>query len=114
MLTASVVNAHTPMDRVTYPIYAGEGHPAFQHFLLDWLLKVANMAPPPQRASAQQAGKAAGAAGVAAAAAAPPARAAGAGQAQGPQQKAGGASSRRAAGSLPQHPELRGGPGRPR
>jgi hypothetical protein len=40
LLTASVVNGHTPLDRVTYPIYAGEGHPAFQHFFLDWLLKV--------------------------------------------------------------------------
>jgi len=40
ILTASVVNAHTPLERITYPIYAGEGHPAFQHFFLDWLLKV--------------------------------------------------------------------------
>eukprot|EP00967_Tisochrysis_lutea_P083208 scaffold115527_cov14-Tisochrysis_lutea.AAC.1 len=40
LLTASVVNAHTPLDRVTYPIYAGEGHPSYQHFFLDWLLKV--------------------------------------------------------------------------
>jgi len=46
LLTASVVNAHTPLDRVTYPIYAGEGHPSYQHFFLDWLLKAVNLLTP--------------------------------------------------------------------
>ncbi|KAF5837985.1 hypothetical protein DUNSADRAFT_3578 [Dunaliella salina] len=46
LLTASVVNAHTPLDRVTYPIYAGEGHPSYQHFFLDWLLKAVNVLTP--------------------------------------------------------------------
>ncbi len=47
ILTSSVVNAHSELDRITYPILAAEAHPAYTHFLLDWLLKVTNLPTPP-------------------------------------------------------------------
>lgn len=50
ILTCATLNAHTnQVHRITYPIYGREAHPAFTRFLLDWLLKVANIrreAPP--------------------------------------------------------------------
>lgn len=47
VLTASLLNAHTRTDGITYPIYASEAHPAYAHFFLDWVLKVANLPTPP-------------------------------------------------------------------
>lgn len=46
VLTASVVDTHSDLGLITYPIYANGAHPAFVHFLLDWIVKVANMPPP--------------------------------------------------------------------
>ena len=43
VLTASLVNAHSDLSAVSYPIYASESHLAYQHFFLDWLLKVVNL-----------------------------------------------------------------------
>ncbi len=47
IVTVSVVNAHTPLDRITYPILAAEANPNFSHFFLNWLLKVVNLPTPP-------------------------------------------------------------------
>jgi len=46
VLTAAVVDTHSNLEHITYPIYANGAHPAFVHFLLDWIVKVANMPPP--------------------------------------------------------------------
>eukprot|EP00798_Chlamydomonas_sp_ICE-L_P011284 gene11284-18916_t len=43
VMTVSVVNAHSDLSRITYPVYAGEFHVKFQHFFLDWIVKVANV-----------------------------------------------------------------------
>uniref|UniRef100_A0A7R9VU55 Uncharacterized protein n=1 Tax=Chlamydomonas euryale TaxID=1486919 RepID=A0A7R9VU55_9CHLO len=45
LLTASVVNLHSDLSAITYPIYAGEYQLRYQHFFLDWLIKVANVPP---------------------------------------------------------------------
>lgn len=45
VMTASVLNAHTELTGITYPIFASEFYPRFQHFFLEWLLKVVNMPP---------------------------------------------------------------------
>ncbi len=55
MLTASVVNAHSPLEHITHPILGGEAHPALTHFLLDWVLRVANLPPPPPTSDADAA-----------------------------------------------------------
>lgn len=47
VLTCGVVDAHSPLKNITYPIYGNGTNPGFVHFLLDWLLKVANMPPAP-------------------------------------------------------------------
>ena len=48
IMTASLYSAQSShkdevMSQVTYPIYAGENTPAYQHFFLTWLLKVSNV-----------------------------------------------------------------------
>eukprot|EP00195_Chlamydomonas_chlamydogama_P013118 CAMPEP_0202904166 /NCGR_PEP_ID=MMETSP1392-20130828/28186_1 /ASSEMBLY_ACC=CAM_ASM_000868 /TAXON_ID=225041 /ORGANISM="Chlamydomonas chlamydogama, Strain SAG 11-48b" /LENGTH=271 /DNA_ID=CAMNT_0049591675 /DNA_START=443 /DNA_END=1258 /DNA_ORIENTATION=+ len=45
VMTISLVNAHSDLSRITYPVYAGEFHLGFQHFFLDWIVKVANLPP---------------------------------------------------------------------
>lgn len=46
VMTASLVNAHSDLSHITYPVYAGENQLRYQHFLLDWIIKVANVPPP--------------------------------------------------------------------
>ncbi|KAG1677814.1 hypothetical protein FOA52_008578 [Chlamydomonas sp. UWO 241] len=46
VMTASLVNAHSDLSLITYPVFAGEYQLRYQHFLLDWILKVANVPPP--------------------------------------------------------------------
>ncbi len=41
IMTASVVNAHSSLEHITYPLYAAEAHPAYTHFFLSWLLRSA-------------------------------------------------------------------------
>lgn len=41
--TASVVNGHSKLDHITYPVYAAEGHTGYQRFVLEWILKVVNI-----------------------------------------------------------------------
>jgi ribosomal protein S2 len=48
VMTASLFSSQSShedevMSQVTYPIYAGENTTAYQHFLLSWILKVANL-----------------------------------------------------------------------
>ena len=48
VMTASLFSAQCSHDdevmpQVTYPIYAGENIPSYQHFFLSWILKVANV-----------------------------------------------------------------------
>lgn len=45
IMTASLLNAHSDLSDIHYPIYASEFHPRFQHFFLEWLLRVANLPP---------------------------------------------------------------------
>ena len=43
-MSVSLVNPHSDqLSRISYPVYAGEAHPAFNHFFLDWLVKAANL-----------------------------------------------------------------------
>ncbi|KAL6748116.1 hypothetical protein V8C86DRAFT_2886772 [Haematococcus lacustris] len=46
VLTCSVLNAHSPLDRITYPLWGAESSPDFNHFLCDWILRVANLPDP--------------------------------------------------------------------
>ncbi len=41
--TVSLLNAHSDTSLVTYPVYASEAHAGYQHFFLDWLLRVVNV-----------------------------------------------------------------------
>jgi len=41
--TAGLVNHHRDLSYLTFPIFARDYHPRFQHFFLDWLLRVANV-----------------------------------------------------------------------
>lgn len=50
MMTMSLVSHNAELGYVTYPIYAREFHPSYQHFFLDWLLKVVNVKPRPASA----------------------------------------------------------------
>ncbi|GLC34102.1 hypothetical protein PLESTB_000837600 [Pleodorina starrii] len=44
--TVSLLNGHSDTAAVTYPVYASESHAGFQHFFLEWLLRVVNLPPP--------------------------------------------------------------------
>lgn len=39
----SLVAHHKDLSSVTWPVYARDNHPNFQHFFLDWVLKVVNV-----------------------------------------------------------------------
>ncbi len=43
VITAALVNHHSDLSAITYPIYARDSHAGFHHLLLDYLLKVANV-----------------------------------------------------------------------
>ncbi|GAX78031.1 hypothetical protein CEUSTIGMA_g5473.t1 [Chlamydomonas eustigma] len=53
VMSVSLVNAHSDLSRITYPVYAGENHLRFQHFFLDWIIKVVNMPPQPEAQNSQ-------------------------------------------------------------
>eukprot|EP00201_Polytomella_parva_P002740 CAMPEP_0175081898 /NCGR_PEP_ID=MMETSP0052_2-20121109/26431_1 /TAXON_ID=51329 ORGANISM="Polytomella parva, Strain SAG 63-3" /NCGR_SAMPLE_ID=MMETSP0052_2 /ASSEMBLY_ACC=CAM_ASM_000194 /LENGTH=296 /DNA_ID=CAMNT_0016352985 /DNA_START=159 /DNA_END=1049 /DNA_ORIENTATION=- len=43
LLTISLVNSHSDLSTVNYPVYASDTHVGFQHFFLQWILRVANI-----------------------------------------------------------------------
>nr|8A22_Bb Chain Bb, uS2m [Polytomella magna]8APN_Bb Chain Bb, uS2m [Polytomella magna]8APO_Bb Chain Bb, uS2m [Polytomella magna] len=43
LLTISLVNSHSDLSSVTYPVYASDTHIGFQHFFLEWILRVSNL-----------------------------------------------------------------------
>lgn len=53
VFTISLLNTHSSaqdvLSRITYPVYAGENALRFQHFFLEWILKVANIPLQPTR-----------------------------------------------------------------
>ncbi|GIL78916.1 hypothetical protein Vretifemale_8314 [Volvox reticuliferus] len=44
--TVSLLNGHSETSHVTFPVYASESHAGFQHFFLEWLLRVVNLPDP--------------------------------------------------------------------
>ncbi|EFJ53016.1 hypothetical protein VOLCADRAFT_102635 [Volvox carteri f. nagariensis] len=53
--TVSLLNGHSDTSHVTFPVYASESHAGFQHFFLEWLLRVVNLpAPTGQRKEPQE------------------------------------------------------------
>ncbi|GLI66020.1 hypothetical protein VaNZ11_009724 [Volvox africanus] len=51
--TVSLLNGHSDISHVTFPVYASESHAGFQHFFLEWLLRVVNL-PNPRSQKGQQ------------------------------------------------------------
>ncbi|GIL45167.1 hypothetical protein Vafri_2494 [Volvox africanus] len=51
--TVSLLNGHSDTSQVTFPVYASESHAGFQHFFLEWLLRVVNL-PNPRSQKGQQ------------------------------------------------------------
>ena len=43
--TIALVNSMKDLSKITYPVLARDFHPEFAHFFLDWIVKVANVAP---------------------------------------------------------------------
>lgn len=44
-LDSAAACAPQDLSHITYPIFARDYHPAFQHWFMDWLLRVANVKP---------------------------------------------------------------------
>lgn len=49
--TIAITNTTKDMSLVTYPVLARDSSPAFVHFFLDWIVKVANVAPSEREAA---------------------------------------------------------------
>ncbi|KXZ51795.1 hypothetical protein GPECTOR_11g238 [Gonium pectorale] len=43
--SVGLLNGHSDASRVSYPVYGSEAHAGFQHFFLDWLLRLVNVRP---------------------------------------------------------------------
>jgi ribosomal protein S2 len=43
--TIALINSIKDLSKITYPVMARDFHPEFVHFFLDWVVKVANVAP---------------------------------------------------------------------
>ncbi|GFR51526.1 hypothetical protein Agub_g13942 [Astrephomene gubernaculifera] len=52
--TVSLLNGHSDASCVTFPVYASESHAGYQHFFLEWLLRVVNMPRSPAAAAARE------------------------------------------------------------